>query len=76
MAERVNAVEEHTSEQPASAPVMTCAECGHLAGWNPTGYCTWSCYGARPRDPEAAPLALAYFFGLGSPTQLNHPRNP
>ncbi len=59
-----------------SAPVMTCAECRQLTEWNPTGFCSWACYDARPRDPENAPLAISYFFSLGPPTSLGHPRNP
>lgn len=52
-------------------PVMTCGECGRQTAWNPVGYCSFSCFDARPRDPDSAPLALAFFFGLGPPT-LTH----
>ncbi|MFE2914794.1 hypothetical protein [Kitasatospora indigofera] len=56
-------------------PVMTCAECGELAAWNPVGHCSWKCFDSRPRHPDAAPLALAYFFNLAPPA-LRHNPNP
>ncbi|MFC9331870.1 hypothetical protein [Kitasatospora sp. NPDC057015] len=56
--------------------VMTCGECRRLTDWNPVGFCSWTCYEARPRDPASTPPAHSYFFGLGSPTALAHPRNP
>ncbi|MFD7989362.1 hypothetical protein ACFV4M_39140 [Kitasatospora indigofera] len=59
----------------APHPVMSCAECGRQSAWNPVGYCSWACFDSRPRDPEAAPLALAYFFDLAPPTQRHNP-NP
>ncbi|MFE2914807.1 hypothetical protein [Kitasatospora indigofera] len=62
-------------KEQAPHPVMTCAECGDLAEWNPVGYCSWECFDVRPREADAAPLALAYFFNLAPPT-LHHNPNP
>ncbi|MFE2911397.1 hypothetical protein [Kitasatospora indigofera] len=52
-------------------PAMTCGECGQLTAWNPVGFCSFGCFDTRPRDPDTAPLALSFFFGLGPPT-LKH----
>ncbi|MET9611976.1 hypothetical protein [Kitasatospora indigofera] len=56
-------------------PVMTCGECGRQAAWNPVGYCDWTCFDARPRDPTPGPSpSPAYFFNLGPPTPTHdHP---
>ncbi|MET9615378.1 hypothetical protein [Kitasatospora indigofera] len=70
----MNAMDRHTTDEPA--PIMTCGECRQLTAWNPTSFCSWTCWDARPRDPESAPLAISYFFGLQPPTLLDHPRNP
>ncbi|MFF1870263.1 hypothetical protein [Kitasatospora herbaricolor] len=57
-------------------PFMVCAECARAGPWNPTTFCNWACYGARPRDPESAPLVLMFFFGLGPSTSIHHNPNP
>ncbi|GHH80460.1 hypothetical protein GCM10018781_60860 [Kitasatospora indigofera] len=57
-------------------PYMTCAKYGRPAPWNPTAFCCWACFDARPRDPGTAPLALAYLLGLGPPTPIRHNPNP
>ncbi|MCX5216120.1 hypothetical protein OG689_44100 [Kitasatospora sp. NBC_00240] len=67
-------MDRHAADEQALA--MTCGECRQLTDWNPTSFCGWACYDARPRDPASAPLALSYFFGLGPPTLLEHPRDP
>ncbi|MCX5215532.1 hypothetical protein OG689_40930 [Kitasatospora sp. NBC_00240] len=57
-------------------PFMVCAECARPAPWNPTTFCGWACYDARPRDPESAPLVLTFFLGLGPSTLTRHNPNP
>ncbi|MFE3109713.1 hypothetical protein ACFXKJ_34235 [Kitasatospora indigofera] len=70
----VIAVEQNIQAGPV--PFMICAECAQPASWNPTTFCSWPCYDARPRDPQSAPLVLSYFFGLGPPTSIRHNPNP
>lgn len=67
-------MDRHTTDEPA--PIMTCGKCWQLTAWNPTSFCSWTCWDARPRDPASAPLAISYFFGLQPPILLQHPRNP
>ncbi|WP_190214625.1 hypothetical protein [Kitasatospora indigofera] len=62
--------------QHEATEAMTCGECRRPTTWNPAGFCSWTCYEARPRDPESAPPALSHFLGLRPPTELDRPRNP
>ena len=65
---------DRTPERP-DGPAMICAECGRTARLNPTGFCCWACYEARPRDPESGEAAMAFLLRLGPPDSHHH-RNP